>query len=92
MYDQAIYAKAFKIKCKEPDKFSDVFLMMGAFHIILTSFAVIAARFNDAGLRDIVVQSFSSLSIVQSTLLFKLWQRAQLTLCYPILAVIRVAF
>lgn len=66
MYDQAIYAKAFQIKCKEPDKFSDVFLVMGAFHIILIFFAVTAARSNDAGLRDIVVQSFCSFSIAQS--------------------------
>ena len=31
--------------------------MMGTFHIILTFLAVIAARFKDAGLRDIVIQS-----------------------------------
>ena len=57
VYDQAIYAKAYQIKCKEPIKFQDVFLMMGTFHIILTFLAVIAARFKDAGLRDVVIQS-----------------------------------
>ena len=31
--------------------------MMGTFHIILTFLAVIAARFKDAGLRDVVIQS-----------------------------------
>ena len=31
--------------------------MMGTFHVILTFLAVIAARFKDAALRDIVVQS-----------------------------------
>ena len=31
--------------------------MMGAFHIILTFMAVLAARYKDAGLKDIVVQS-----------------------------------
>lgn len=31
--------------------------MMGTFHTIMTFLAVVAARFKDAGLRDIVVQS-----------------------------------
>ena len=31
--------------------------MMGTFHVILNYLAVIAARFKDAGVRDIVVQS-----------------------------------
>ena len=57
VYDQAIYAKAYQIKCKNPVKFKDVFLMMGTFHIIMTFLAVIAARFKDAGLKDIVIQS-----------------------------------
>ena len=87
MYDQAIHTKAFQIKYKEPDKFSDVFLTMGAFHIILTFLAVIAARFKDAGLRDIIAKSF-----VYGALFVKLWRRAQLTRSYPVLAVIRVSF
>jgi hypothetical protein len=57
VYDQAIYEKAFQIKCKEPQKFESLFLMMGTFHVILTFLAVIAARFKDAGLKDIVIQS-----------------------------------
>ena len=57
VYDQAIYAKAYQIKCKEPEKFKSVFLMMGTFHIIMTLLAVIAARFKDAGLKDLVIQS-----------------------------------
>ena len=56
VYDQAIYAKAFQTKYAEPDRFKDVFLMIGTFHVILTFLAVIAIRFRDAGLRDIVVQ------------------------------------
>ena len=57
VYDQTIYTKAFQIKCAEPDWFKDVFLTMGTFHIILNFLAVIAMRFKDAGLCDIVVQS-----------------------------------
>ena len=57
MYDQAIYAKAIQIKCAEPDRFKDAFLMIGTFYVILTFLAVIAACFKDAGHRDIVIQS-----------------------------------
>ena len=57
VYNQAIYAKAYQIKCKEPMKFNHVFLMMGTFNIILTFLVVIAARFKDAGLRDVVIRS-----------------------------------
>ena len=57
VYDQAIYAKAYQIKCKEPTKFKDIFLMMGTFHIILAFLAIITARFKDAGLSDVVIQS-----------------------------------
>ena len=35
VYDQAIYVKTYQIKCKEHDKFQDLFLFMGIFHIIL---------------------------------------------------------
>ena len=59
VYDQAVYgnAKAFQIKCKEPNKFHDIFLMMGTFHVIPTFLAVIAARLKDAGIGNIAVQS-----------------------------------
>ena len=57
VYDQAIYAKAYQIKCKEPERFKSIFLMMGTFHIIMTLLAVMAVRFKDAGLKDLVIQS-----------------------------------
>ena len=41
VYDQAIYVKTFQIKCPEPDRFKDVFLMMVTFHVILTFLVVI---------------------------------------------------
>ena len=53
VYDQAIYVKAYQIKCKEPRKFESLFPMMGVFHVILNFLAVIAARFKDAVLKDI---------------------------------------
>ena len=57
VYDQAIYAKAYQMKCKEQEKFQDLFLMMRTFHTILNFLAVISSRFKDAGLRDILIQS-----------------------------------
>ena len=53
----AMSTKAYQIKCKEHDKFQDLFLMTGTFHIILTFLAVIASRFKDAGLPDVLIQS-----------------------------------
>ena len=57
VYDQAIYAKAMEIQLKEPKKFSSLFLMMGTFHVLLMSLGVIGARFKDAGMRDLYIQS-----------------------------------
>ena len=57
VYDQAIYAKVYEIKCKYPIKFKEMFLIMGTFHIILTFLAVTASSFKDPGLRDILIQS-----------------------------------
>ena len=55
VYDQPIYSKAYRIKCKEPEKFKDLVLMMGTFHIILTFLGVIASCFKDAELRDVLI-------------------------------------
>ena len=46
-----------EIRLKEPEKFSSLFLMMGTFHVLLMSFGVIGARFRDAGMRDLYIQS-----------------------------------
>ena len=56
LYDEAIYAKAYHIKYKKPEKFKDLVLMMGTFHIILTILGVIASRFKDVGLSDVLIQ------------------------------------
>ena len=55
VYDQAIYAKAYQIQCKEPEKFKSNFMIMGTFHIIMTLLAVMVVRFKDAGLKDLVI-------------------------------------
>ena len=58
VFDQALYAKATtEIKWKHSAQFNDIFLRMGVFHTICTFLAVIGKRFQDAGLRDVCVES-----------------------------------
>ena len=57
VYDEAIYAEAMEIQLKETEKFSSLFLMMGNFLVLLLSLGVIGARFKDAGMRDLYMQS-----------------------------------
>lgn len=58
VYDQLLYKKAFQIKCKELNKFQELFSIMGTFHVTLEFLIVIGARLKDVGLRDIVAQGF----------------------------------
>ena len=46
-----------EIQLKGPKKFSSLFLMMGTFHVLLMSLGVIGARFKDAGMKDLYIQS-----------------------------------
>ena len=45
------------IQLKEPKMCSSLFLMMGTFHVLLKSLSVIGARFKDAGMRNLYIQS-----------------------------------
>ena len=55
--DQALYAKATEIVWKYPDMFKGIVLRMGAFHTICTLLSILGKRFQDAGLRDICIES-----------------------------------
>ena len=55
VFDQALYAKATEIKWKHRKQFKDLVLRMGVFHTICTFFSVIGKRFQDAGLRDVII-------------------------------------
>ena len=46
-----------EIQLKEAKKFSSFFLMMETFHVLLMSLGVTGARFKDAGMRDLYIQS-----------------------------------
>ena len=54
VFDQAMYAKAVEIMWKHPDKFKDVILRMGAFHIMYNLISIIGKRFQDSGFKDII--------------------------------------
>jgi len=57
VFDQALYAKATEIKWKHRTQFNDLVLRMGVFHTICTFLSVIGKRFQEAGLRDVIVES-----------------------------------
>lgn len=57
VFDQALYAKATEIQWKHAEKFKDLVLRMGVFHTACTMLSIIGKRFQDAGLRDICVES-----------------------------------
>ena len=57
VFDQALYAYATEIAWKHPDKFSDIVIRMGVFHTECTLLSIIRKRFQDAGLRDVFIES-----------------------------------
>ena len=57
VFDQAIYAKAFAVKCKEHEKFKPIVLRLGTFHTLCTLISVIGKRFQDAGLKDLFMEA-----------------------------------
>ena len=57
VFVQAIYTKAFEIKCKEYEKFKPVVLRLGTFHTICTLLSLIGQRFQDAGLKDLFIEA-----------------------------------
>ena len=57
VFDQALYAKASEIKWKHSGKFGCIILRMGVFHTICNLMSTIGKRFQDAGLRDICIES-----------------------------------
>ena len=57
VFDQAIYSKAIKIKWKEKQKFGNMVLMMGMFHMLMMYMHILSKRFSDAEICDILIQS-----------------------------------
>ena len=57
VFDQALYAKATDIQWKQSERFKDLVFRMGVFHTACTFLSIIGKRFQDAGLRDLAVES-----------------------------------
>ncbi|KAL9977627.1 hypothetical protein ACROYT_G015055 [Oculina patagonica] len=57
VFDQALYAKAMEIQWKHSERFKDLVLRMGVFHTACTLLSIVGKRFQDAGLRDLCVES-----------------------------------
>ena len=56
MFHQALYAKAAEIVWKH-EKFKNIIIRMGIFHTICNLLSILGKRFQDAGLKDLCVQS-----------------------------------
>lgn len=57
VFDQALYAKATEIIWKQPDRFENIIPRLGVFHTLCTMLGIIGKRFQDAGLRDLYIES-----------------------------------
>jgi len=55
--DLALYAKAREVTWKSNDIFGSIILRLGTFHTICNTLAILGKRFQDAGLRDICIES-----------------------------------
>ena len=56
-FDQALYAKATEIVWKKTEKFKYIILRMGVFHTICNLLSIIGKRFQDGGLKDIIIEA-----------------------------------
>ena len=54
-FDLAIYMKAKEIQWRHPEKFDDIVVRMGGFHIAHNYLAVIGKMFRDSGLLDLII-------------------------------------
>ena len=57
VFDQALYAKAAEIKWKHSERYQNVILWMGIVHTICNLLSVIGKRFQDGGLKTIIIEA-----------------------------------
>ena len=57
VFDQTLYAKATEVQWKQSERFKYIVLRMRVFHTACTLQSIICKRFQDAGLRDLCVES-----------------------------------
>ena len=76
VFDQSIFAKAAEIKWRDPSKYKTCVLLLGTFHTIMMYMNVISERFNDVGLRDVLIQSGAiAEGSIDTTLMGKMYSR-----------------
>lgn len=56
-FDQSFHAKAMEVYWKHKTLFKGLVVMMGSFHLLMMLLGVIGSRFDDAGNRELAVQS-----------------------------------
>ena len=57
MFEQSFYAKAMEVFWKNRQLFKHLIIMMGGFHLLMMLLDVIDTRFDDAGLRELAIES-----------------------------------
>ncbi len=57
VFDQALYAKVAEVLWKHRDIYEGIIIRMGAFHTMCNLLSILGKRFQDAGLRDLCIES-----------------------------------
>ena len=57
VFDQAMYEKALEVQWRHAEQFQHIVVRMGVFHTCCNLMGTIGKRFQDAGLRDLAVES-----------------------------------
>ena len=57
VFDQALYAKATVIVWKNKNELKHVLLRLRTFHTIMIFLSILGKRFQDAGLKDILIEA-----------------------------------
>ena len=57
VFDQALFAKVAEVMWKHKERYRGIILRMGTFHTICNLLSILGKRFQDAGLRDVCIES-----------------------------------
>ena len=91
--DQALYAKAAEIKWKHLSTYSSIIFQLGTFHTICNLMSIIGKRFQDAGLKDLCIESgVIAEGSISKVLEWKMYNRAVGVHKYTCEALMRLAW
>jgi hypothetical protein len=57
VFDQALYAKVAEVLWKHKESYKGIIIRMGTFHTMCNLLSILGKRFQDAGLRDLCIES-----------------------------------